>query len=207
MDEIITFDSVLIPLPKDRIYKRLGYRDNITKIGPKQRKEVNEYIKDALSLINLKAAARFIKIEKITPPEIKLSANTKFISYHLAGLLRDCREVLLMAATAGNKIIKAIQKDSMGANVMRAVVLDAVASEMTDSSLDWLMKYFNKKLAKENKELTRRRFSAGYGGLLLKNQKTFFELLKLKKIGVNINRNYILIPEKSVTAVAGVKSK
>lgn len=206
MDEIITFDPVPIPLPKDRIYKRLGYRDNITKIGPKQKKEVDGYIKDALSLINLKAAVRFFRIEKINPPKIILSKETVFISNNLAGLLRDCQEVLLMAATAGNKIIKAIQKDSMGANVMRAVVFDAVASEMTDSSLDWLMDYFNKKLARKGKGLTKR-FSAGYGDFLLKDQKAIFGLLRLKRIGISINKSYILIPEKSVTAAAGVKNR
>ncbi|MFH1397180.1 MAG: hypothetical protein ABIH27_01330 [Candidatus Omnitrophota bacterium] len=205
MDEVITFNHIPIPLPKERIYKRLGYRDNITKVSLKQKKEVEGYIKDALKLIRLKAAARFMKIKKITPPEITIFANTKFSSDHLCGLLAGCQEVLFMAATAGNKIIKAIQKDSQGENVMRSVVLDAAASEMTDSILDWLMGHFNKKLARQNKTLTRRRFSAGYGDFLLKNQKSIFKLLKLKKIGININKNYILIPEKSVTAVAGVK--
>jgi hypothetical protein len=207
MNEIVTFDPVHIPLPKERIYKRLGYRDNITKVSLKQKKEVDGYIKDALSLIDLKAAVRFMKIKKIAPPEIIIFPNTKFISNNLAGLLQDCQEVLLMAATAGNKIIKAIQKDSLGENVMRSVVLDAAASEMTDSCLDWLVGHFDKKLALQNKTLTRRRFSAGYGDLLLTNQKKFFDLLRLKKIGVNINKSYILIPEKSVTAVAGVKSR
>ncbi len=207
MDEIIIFDHVLIPLPKDRIYKRLGYRDNITKVRPTQKKEVDGYIKDALKLINLKAAARYIKVKKISSPVIRLSVNTEFSSNHLCGLLTGCQEALFMAATAGNKIIKAIQKDSLDKNIMRSVVFDAVASEMTDSGLDWLMEYFNKKLARKNKRLTRRRFSAGYGDFLLKDQKKIFELLKLKKIGVNINRDYFLIPEKSVTAVAGVKSR
>jgi hypothetical protein len=207
MNEIIIFDPVHMPLPKIRIYKRLGYRDNITKVSLKQKKEVDRYIKDALGLIDLKAAARFIEIRKISPPEITISTNTKFISNNLAVLLQDCREVLLMAATAGSKIIEAIQKDLSGKNMTRSVVLDAAASEMTDCALDWLMGHFNAKLAGQNKTLTRRRFSAGYGDFLLNNQKKIFELLEMKKIGVNISKSYILIPEKSVTAVAGVKNR
>ncbi|MBU0503477.1 MAG: hypothetical protein ABH882_07485 [Candidatus Omnitrophota bacterium] len=207
MAEIIYFERLIPPLSNSRVYKRLGYRDKITKIGPKQKKEVNGYIKEALRFIRIKAAVRFLAVKKIVPPRVLLYENASFISNNLADLLEGCCEVLLMGATAGNKIIEAIQKDSSGENIMRAVVFDAVASEITDSCLDWLMSYFNKKICRKNKTLTRRRFSAGYGDFLLKNQKEIFKLLELKKIGVEINKCYILNPEKSVTAVAGVKSK
>jgi len=66
------------------------------------------------------------------------------------------------------------------------------------------MGLFNRLLARENARLTKARFSAGYGDFLLENQKMMYDMLKLDRIGVTINENCILMPEKSVTAVVGI---
>jgi len=44
-------------------------------------------------------------------------------------------------------------------------------------------------------------------GIDVQNQKRIFELLELQRLGVRINESFILIPEKSVTAVVGIRSK
>jgi hypothetical protein len=93
---------------------------------------------------------------------------------------------------------------TQGENLTRAVILDAVASEMTDSGLDWIMDYMNQVLMRKARRLTKARFSAGYGDFSLENQKVIHELLRLDKIGVFITDSCILMPEKSVTAVAGI---
>ena len=50
------------------------------------------------------------------------------------------------------------------------------------------------------------RFSPGYGDFLLENQRDFFELLKIGDFGVKLTERYIFIPEKTVTAIAGVET-
>ncbi len=112
-----------------------------------------------------------------------------------------------MAATAGPEIVKAISENSTGKDVTAAVVFDAVASEMADSALGWVMNYFNRELARENKQLTLRRFSAGYGDFLLENQKIIYDVLDLGRLGISLSDGYMLIPEKTVTAVAGIRIK
>ncbi|MBN1636781.1 MAG: methionine synthase, partial [Deltaproteobacteria bacterium] len=87
----------------------------------------------------------------------------------------------------------------------RAVVLDATASEVVDASLDWLMSYFRQSLMREMKTLTSRRVSAGYGDFLMENQKSIYSLLMLNRLGISLTHSHILIPEKSVTAVAGIR--
>ena len=110
-----------------------------------------------------------------------------------------------MGATAGSEVMAAIAGEATGDRLTRGVVLDAVASEMVDASLDWIMSYFRRELRRENKTLTEKRYSAGYGDFLLENQGVLFRLLELDRIGVAITDNFILIPEKSVTAIAGVR--
>ena len=58
------FDSIHIEIPYQDIYKRLGYREGITKIKEKDDK-FKDYILDGLEFINLKAVALRIPIKKI----------------------------------------------------------------------------------------------------------------------------------------------
>ncbi|HEX7504838.1 MAG TPA: hypothetical protein VF336_06195 [Syntrophales bacterium] len=41
--------------------------------------------------------------------------------------------------------------------------------------------------------------------MALDHQKLFYDLLDLKRFGVDLTKNFILEPEKSVTAVAGIE--
>lgn len=205
--QIKVFNPITLPTPKDRIYSRLGFAKGITKLDDKQRKEVEGYIEKALEIVELKGVGAILPINKIEASKIILAEDITFESEALAKFLADSKEVLLMAATSGSGIVKAISKDSAGKDVTAAVVFDAVASEMTDNALSWISSYFNRQLSRESKQLTSRRFSAGYGDFLLENQKIIYDLLKLGQLGISLSDKYILIPEKSVTAVAGIEVK
>jgi len=203
--EIEYFNQIALPTPKDRIYSRLGFAKGITKLDDKQKDEVDDYIDRALEIVELKGASAVLPINRIESSKITLSEDIGFESESLAQFLADSKEVLLMAATAGPGIVEAISQDSTGKDVTAAVVFDAVASEMTDSALGWIINYFNRHLSRGNKQLTPRRFSAGYGDFLLENQKIIYDVLKLGQLGISLSDNYMLIPEKSVTALAGIR--
>ncbi|MBN1522099.1 MAG: methionine synthase [Candidatus Aureabacteria bacterium] len=204
MNPVVFFDSITLLPPLDQIYSRLGYRKNLTQMNPSQKEEIEGHINKALSHIQLKGAALRLDIDKISPPKIILKGGFSFSSRYLSDSLKNSVEILLMAATAGKKIIKEISKKSASDHLTLGVIFDAVASEMTDAALGWIMDYFNQMIKRENKQVSKKRFSAGYGDFELANQKMIYDLLDLKTLDVKLNKNFILIPEKSVTAVAGI---
>jgi len=207
MMPVLFFESISIPIPYREIYRRLGFTSGVTKISPPQREEMQRHIKDAASLIQLKGVGLRVPIQEIKGSEVSLVEGLVFESQHLARFLRNCSQIVLMAATAGTGILDAIEKDIEGSNVTHGVVLDATASEMVDASLDWIMDYFNRTLLRENRRLLRKRYSAGYGDLPLETQKTMYQLLQLDRIGVQITESCILVPEKSVTAITGIRQE
>jgi cobalamin-dependent methionine synthase I len=140
----------------------------------------------------------------VTSHRVVLGTGAEIASRSLARFLKGCGEALLIGATSGGAVMDAIREDAGGGDMTRGVVVDAVASEMTDAALDWIAGFFNRLLTREQGRLTKGRFSAGYGDFLLENQRMIHDLLDLDRIGVTINENCILIPEKSVTAVAGI---
>lgn len=207
MKSVVFFDSINISVPGREIFRRLGYRKGITRIGKDQKDVIEGYIEYALSLIHLRGAGRRISIKEKSFSNIVLSNGVVFESKNLSKMIGDCEEIIVMGATAGDDVIESIREDTEANQLTRGVVLDAVASEMVDASLDWIVDYFNRELRRENKRLTKNRFSAGYGDFILENQKKIYDILEFEHIGVKINENYILMPEKSVTAVAGIQSQ
>jgi hypothetical protein len=206
MKSLHFFMSIHIPVPRKDIYRRLGYRRGITQVNDDLKRKIEDAIEYAVTRIQLKGAGMRIPIQEMGQSKIILSKSIVFESKDLAKMLRDCEEILLMGATAGNDIIDAIREDTDANDLTRGVVLDAVASEMVDASLDWIINYFNHELRRENKQIIKRRFSAGYGDFMLENQNSIYNILDLGHIGIRINESCIFMPEKSVTAVGGIQS-
>ncbi len=205
MDKLITFERIPVEPPLEAIYRRLGYRKGLTQVRPDNRTLVGNRIGEARSLIALKGAARRLPILSRDSGSIGLPGGHSLQSAQLAALLAGAQEILVMGATAGAAVIEAIRQDSAADNLARAVVLDATASEMVDAALDWMESFFGRELRRESRQLTKSRFSCGYGDLALENQKLFYDLLELKRFGVELTEAFILVPEKTVTAVAGIE--
>lgn len=205
MKAVVFFESISIPLPRKRIYSRLGFVRGVTEVLPSHKEEIEKYIRDAQSLIKLKGAGVRMSILEIKGSRIVLDHETFFESKHLAKFLGTCRELVMMGATAGSGIMHAIEENVAGNDMTRALVFDATASEMVDASLNWIVDYFNRTLLREERRLQRNRYSAGYGDLALETQKILYSLLQLEKIGIRITETCMLIPEKSVTAIAGIR--
>ena len=87
-----------------------------------------------------------------------------------------------------------------------AVLLDATAAQMADRGLSVMQRMLNQILLREGYRVTTARYSAGYGDLPLAFQKTLYQALHLEELGIRMLESYMLEPEKTVLAIAGVKS-
>jgi hypothetical protein len=205
MPAVSIFEQINVPLPSQRIYRRLGYRRGVTELSPAARKQIELGMEEALASIHLKGAARRVAVLERSANGIVIAGGVELAGRKLASLLRGSEEVLLMGATGGPEIMDAIAGLSSAGDLSKGVVFDAVASEVVDSALDWIAKYYNNMLRREGRQLTARRYSAGYADFVLENQKIFFRELELDRLGVRLTESFILVPEKSVTAVAGIE--
>ena len=204
MSPVNIFERISIDPPYKKIYHRLGFKKKTTELTSQQQKETDAFIEEALSFITLKGCTLRTVINKNDGSNVVIADDLNLKSKQLARFLGDCPEALLMGATAGSAIMEAIVDKTKNDNLSAAVVYDATASEMADAALNWLMAYFNSQLRREGKKLLPRRFSAGYADFQLENQKNIHHLLEMQKIGVAINSNFILRPEKTVTAITGI---
>ncbi len=185
---------------------RLGSRKNAP-IDANFFRMLEEGMKQAKILSHPTGLYLPLKIIQRTPDTVVLENETHFQSKSLSRLLQNSEETVLMAATVGHEIVEAIMNEVTQKDAAFGVILDAVASQTTDAILDWMMKHLNVILAKKGRKLTLHRYSPGYGDLPLVYQKPIFETLKLSKLGLNLTDKYMLVPEKSVLAIAGIEPK
>ncbi len=205
MTDVTFFEKISVPLPKERVFRRLGFKQGVTGLSPEEAKKLEFGMDEALAHIHLRGAAKRIAVSEKGPDGLKLADGVELAGRKLAALLKNSEEVLLMGATAGPEIMAAIGRLSNAGDLAKAVVFDAVASEVVDSALDWIVTYYNNVLRREGRHLTSRRYSAGYADFVLENQAIFFRELELEKLGVRLTESFILVPEKSVTAIAGIE--
>ncbi|HUN55926.1 MAG TPA: hypothetical protein VMU29_12290 [Smithella sp.] len=204
MESVVFLEKISIDPPYDKIYRRLGYKKRTTEISARQKEETGRFIHEAASFISLKGMFLRLAIHHNDGEKIILPGNLTFSSKKLSAFLRGCKEAVLMGATSGDAIMEAIKEKTRRDDLAAAVVYDATASEITDAAMDWIMDYFNQLIRREGKILLSKRFSAGYADFNLENQKAIYEMLQMEKFGVKITSNFILLPEKSVTAIGGI---
>jgi hypothetical protein len=123
----------------------------------------------------------------------------------LTRLLEKSTSAYLMGASISARDVDRISQAMQAGEGLKAIVFDAYASEYVDGTLDVIIARKNEALRRTGQKLTKHRFSPGYGDLDIRYQKVFFDLLGMQTLDVSINENYLLSPEKSVIAIAGVE--
>lgn len=127
-----------------------------------------------------------------------------FASRDLARRLAHCREVVLLAATAGLAIDRYIARTGR-TSPARALAAQGIGTERVEALCDAFGKEMNALLAHEGARLTAR-FSPGYGDLPLATQRAIFSLLSPERhVGITLTDALLMSPTKSVTALAGIE--
>lgn len=203
--KIINFESVpSSPNPKF-VLARLGFRKNFTQIDSAVQKKMNQGFKDGILYCRSKGVAGRFLITVRGEDSVTIETGLSFQSKSLARFLENCGELVLLAATVGPEIVERINFEINRGDAAYGVILDAVASETADAGLDWIMDFINKILIREGKKTTKHRYSPGYGDLDLSYQKAIFDLLDLSKLELKLTEKRMLVPEKSVIAIAGIE--
>lgn len=206
-NKIKYFDNIPAVPGKDRILSRLGYQNGVTVLNAGNMLLIEECIMLGSGLCKPAGAYLKIPISSRDTSGVMLDNGISFKSKSLSKLLEDSHSVVLMAATVGQDVTKRVFNEIEKGNAAAGLILDSVASQTADAALDWLMLMLNKMLTREGKKLTRHRYSPGFGDLPLSYQKAIFETLQLDRLNIALTEKFMLVPEKSVIAIAGVEEK
>ena len=121
----------------------------------------------------------------------------------IADLLKESERAVLLAATVGARVsslILKMQVKDMGS----AIIMDACASAAIENICNNFEEEMRKQAEGGGLFLTDR-FSPGYGDLPISLQKDFCTMLNTqRRIGLTVSDNFLMVPQKSVTAIMGI---
>lgn len=184
---------------KDRseILRYIGYSGQ--KIGP----ELNGQIEEAVRRLNRAAAPRLIASlyscgEDGEWPDALTFLTGEDLKRHLSG----CSKILLMGATIGSGVDRAIHVEEVR-EPLYALIMDSAGSTLIEAVCDSFEALLRKRFEEKGLYLTTR-FSPGYGDLPIAAQNRFAELIEARRIGLTVTEDHIMVPRKSVTAVIGI---
>lgn len=115
-----------------------------------------------------------------------------------------CDEIYIFAATLTLQS-ETFLKQCFAKSTVEGVVCDSVLTTMIESYCDDVEDAIDKKIYDQGKMPTKR-ISCGYGDFAISSQKDILTLLNAQKyLGIQLNANNMMYPNKTVTAVVGAK--
>ncbi|MDR1893106.1 MAG: hypothetical protein LBQ61_00225 [Spirochaetales bacterium] len=197
--------SLRAELPFKETLIRLGYVKQKSLLSAGEEEALRAEAEAAVDCLDLKGAILRLPFSLSGPATVE-AGGCRWQSRDLARSLAGCRELCLMAATGGAGFSEQLDRLLAAGEMKKAVIWNAAASEAVDAALDRFTLLINRELVKEGKRTAPHRFSPGFGDLDLWVQKDLVRLLNLETLGVRLNDSCILTPEKSVTAIIGIRS-
>ena len=178
----------------------LGYGKNA--VDDKTLQEIQDSFRELERLADKKSIYRIFELSLKDENELKIG-NVEIYSRNLRTNLKDCKQVVLFAATLGTEVDRLIRKMQV-VDMAKAVVMQACAAVVLEEYCDELQEKIATQFSMEGKYI-RPRFSPGYGDFSIQHQKAVLAMLEAsKRIGVTMTDSYMLTPTKSVTAVIGI---
>ena len=138
--------------------------------------------------------------------KVTLEGGSVFESGLIVKLAEGADELAAMAATVGPGIDDLVEDYNGRGDVFAMTVADAVGSVAAEE----LMSRVHAAVAAEAERsggTLARRVSPGYGDFGLADQPQLLELSGGAALGITLTENFMMIPRKSVTAVAAVRRK
>jgi hypothetical protein len=181
-------------LPYGEIYRRLGYTQ-ATQVPAETKNKIDITIQTAATLCKPHAVSKIVSLGSLH------EITTK--SKDLAKFLNKFQEVILFGVTIGPELI-AKRDELLHTDPATGVIYDAVGSELVEEALNIYQNKLRITLRREGKNLSTARFSPGYGDCDITVQDIFFKVLPMAQLGVTLTPTYIMRPEKTITAFAGI---
>ena len=113
-------------------------------------------------------------------------------------VFNDAVKVALCVCTIGPGLEKEVEDLTRKNDLLKALILDSIGSEAVEE----VAIQSDKSIAEEAIKMNlwpSKRFSPGYGEWDLKEQQFIFKMLPAKKIGIELNESFMMIPRKSIS--------
>lgn len=193
-------DHDFIERLRDNTLSKLGYGNACMAMSPEIEKTLDEAITVAKKVVRPKGMYRILPILETGKDNIQTEAGSiqSIMFSRLAGMCSGNCLIVFMIATLGIEFERACGDNTP---VIRQLVFDTVGSECAEMVADMIEADWKNQIDSQGLQYSWR-FSPGYCDWGLEGQKVIFKALDAKLIGVSLTSYLVMVPSKSISAVA-----
>jgi hypothetical protein len=194
-----TFSELSIELTVGEIARQCGYSDRKPLPGRVER-AIAESLAEAAS--ELKPRGTYSLYSVTARSERTLSLGGVTIQGQVGRFLAGTTRVAAFLVTAGSELTELRERRPRTSDPLRDWVLDAIGSWAAEAAAEALMLRLAAELGPD--EALTLRYSPGYCGMDLQEQRAIFELVQAESIGVSLLASCLMQPIKSISGLVGL---
>jgi len=184
------------------VWKRLGMPGPAEE--PSIRADFDEAYGRACAALEPKYGVERWRISSLAGKRLTLENGAVLESADLARLATGAKALVAMAATVGEELDALAEEYNAQGETFAMTVADAVGSTAAEELIGLVWRDARDE-AEEEGDVVTRRISPGYGDFPLQAQATLLKISSGDGLGIRLTENFMMVPRKSVTAVAAVK--
>ena len=188
----------------NQVYGRMGFKPWKSDIPESMLPLVDQAIELGRSLVRPQACWEMQSIVEITPDGLKTGAGLAISSRKVVDWMKGCHQLYLTAVTLGDALDKTVSELTLNNQMTLGFLLNAYGAEAAEALMESLDQHLRAKAQTEDFQTTKR-YSPGYGDWDISAQKELLSLIHADQIGITLTESYLMIPEKSVSAIIGVR--
>jgi hypothetical protein len=184
------------------IYRYLGYPQGVTP-APRMTERVAQVVEQTLPHLSPRGAYAVYAVSSLTANSLNLNGTT--ISGRIGEFMTGSDRVAVFAVTVGEEISHLAEAAAKNGDALAAWVMDATGSWAAEGAADALVLRVRRHL-QEQEDLTLR-YSPGYCGMEIDQQRNVFQLVKADSVGVTLMPSMLMHPLKSISGLVGFAPK
>ena len=138
---------------------------------------------------------------RLTGSSVILDQHILETGYTIAGLLKGSERFCLFTATAGTSFQYFQDEVKKKGDIFQTFILDTIGTCIAEKAGDRMEKLLEKEI---NGYRHTHRFSPGYCGWSLTEQKQLFDLLGGNPSGITLSESCLMTPVKSISGIIGI---
>jgi hypothetical protein len=195
-------DNIKLDIPLD-----IG-RDFLEKVmGGVINAPMEKLLKEKTSLcvenIAPKAIYDRFEIEKVDGELVYFKSGNVFSGPHISKILTGSKTAILYILTLGSRIDQIIIEKNQSGDTLAAIIMDTITTSMLGVLGEFVGEKIKKQGLEEQNWSSTCTYSPGQYKWTIEEQKKIFEMVDGNRIGVELNKSYLMIPFKSVSGVYG----
>lgn len=194
-----TFDFDSLDLSLEAVLHEMGYGK--VKPGKEVIDILEAFFKDIATFVRPSCTFRLLEGKADESTVLLKNETILNVGTTIAKLLKESERFAIFVATAGIAFAHYQERIKAEGNMLRIFILDTIGSCIAEKVGDKMELLLEKEIANYSHTY---RFSPGYCGWPLKDQKELFRILGDQPCSISLSDVYLMYPIKSISGIIGI---